>query len=172
VIVKATVPGRVVKYITAMFRRIISALRANQIIPSGAWNEVGIQMITQAKCPIIKLKTLQGTLSAGGNTRMSKPLHRIETLRLLGNISVDISVYDDGGIRASRIVGGYLKQYPVARDLVLLVKAYMRKYKLNEVFLGGLGSYSTFCLVISFLQVRIFHFLLRSSRRSLISPYR
>jgi non-canonical poly(A) RNA polymerase PAPD5/7 len=72
----------------------------------------------------------------------------------IGNISVDISIYDDGGIRASRIVGGFLKQYPVARELVLLVKAYMRKYKINEVFMGGLGSYSTFCLVISFLQVR------------------
>jgi len=50
-------------------------------------------------------------------------------------------------------VRGYLKEYPVARDLVLLVKAYMRRHKVNEVFLGGLGSYATFCLVISFLQV-------------------
>lgn len=59
-----------------MFKRIISALRANRIIPGGPWNEAGIQMITQAKCPIIKLKTLQGTLSASGNTRMTKPLYR------------------------------------------------------------------------------------------------
>jgi non-canonical poly(A) RNA polymerase PAPD5/7 len=71
----------------------------------------------------------------------------------IGNIAVDISVYDDGGIRTSRLVSGYLKEYPVARDLVLLVKAYMRRHKVNEVFLGGLGSYATFCLVISFLQV-------------------
>ena len=59
-----------------MFKRIISALRVNRIIPGGAWNEAGIQMITQAKCPIIKLKTLQGSLSTGANTRMTKPLHR------------------------------------------------------------------------------------------------
>lgn len=72
---------------------------------------------------------------------------------MTGNISVDISLYDDGGIRASRIVTGYLKLHPAARDLVLLVKAYMRKYKVNEVFMGGLGSYSTFCLVVNFLQV-------------------
>lgn len=59
-----------------MFKRIISALRVNRIIPGGPWNEAGIQMITQAKCPIIKLKTLQGTLSASGKPSMNKPLHR------------------------------------------------------------------------------------------------
>jgi hypothetical protein len=75
VIVKETVPGRLVRGITAMFKRIISALRVNRIIPGGPWNEAGIQMITQAKCPIIKLKTLQGMLLASGNTRMTKPLH-------------------------------------------------------------------------------------------------
>lgn len=70
-----------------------------------------------------------------------------------GNISVDISVYDDGGIRASRVVRNHLKEFPAAKDLVLLVKAYMRRAKVNEVFMGGLGSYSTFCLVINFMQM-------------------
>jgi hypothetical protein len=67
VIVKDTIPGRVVggtKGIRSIFTRILSALRSNRIIPGGAWNDIGIQMILQARCPIIKLKTLQGVSSS------------------------------------------------------------------------------------------------------------
>lgn len=39
-----------------------------------------------------------------------------------------------------------------ARSLVLLVKAFLAQRGMNEVFTGGLGSYSIICLVISFLQ--------------------
>ncbi|GAA5840573.1 hypothetical protein JCM9279_007369 [Rhodotorula babjevae] len=41
----------------------------------------------------------------------------------------------------------------VARSLVLLVKAFLAQRGMNEVFTGGLGSYSIICLVISFLQL-------------------
>lgn len=41
----------------------------------------------------------------------------------------------------------------VARSLVLLVKAFLNQRGMNEVFTGGLGSYSIICLVVSFLQV-------------------
>lgn len=44
--------------------------------------------------------------------------------------------------------------YGVARSLVLMVKAFLNQRGMNEVFTGGLGSYSIICLVISFLQVR------------------
>lgn len=51
------------------------------------------------------------------------------------------------------------EQHPVdhgvARSLVLLVKAFLGQRGMNEVFTGGLGSYSIICLVISFLQVRL-----------------
>ncbi|GAA6043310.1 hypothetical protein JCM8097_001178 [Rhodosporidiobolus ruineniae] len=43
--------------------------------------------------------------------------------------------------------------YGVARCLVLLVKAFLAQRGMNEVFTGGLGSYSIICLVISFLQL-------------------
>jgi non-canonical poly(A) RNA polymerase PAPD5/7 len=43
----------------------------------------------------------------------------------------------------------------VARSLVLLVKAFLGQRGMNEVFTGGLGSYSIICLVVSFLQVSV-----------------
>ncbi|KAM0790556.1 hypothetical protein ACM66B_004425 [Microbotryomycetes sp. NB124-2] len=41
----------------------------------------------------------------------------------------------------------------VARSLVMLVKMFLNQRGMNEVFTGGLGSYSIICLVISFLQL-------------------
>lgn len=72
----------------------------------------------------------------------------------LGGIKVDISVYNTNGVKAGEVVKEYLDALPAARPLVLLVKAYMWKIHKNEVFTGGMGSYSTICLAISFLQVR------------------
>ncbi|KAK4700916.1 non-canonical poly(A) RNA polymerase PAPD5/7, partial [Phenoliferia sp. Uapishka_3] len=46
-----------------------------------------------------------------------------------------------------------LVDYGVARSLVMLVKAFLNQRGMNEVFTGGLGSYSIICLVVSFLQL-------------------
>lgn len=38
----------------------------------------------------------------------------------------------------------------------MLVKAFLNQRGMNEVFTGGLGSYSIICLVVSFLQVWLY----------------
>jgi len=47
-----------------------------------------------------------------------------------------------------------MKQYPVLSKLVLVLKQFLLQRDLNEVFTGGISSYSLILLVISFLQVR------------------
>jgi hypothetical protein len=47
----------------------------------------------------------------------------------------------------------YLDDLPGARELILVVKAFLSQRSMNEVYTGGLGSYSVICLVISFLQL-------------------
>lgn len=54
---------------------------------------------------------------------------------------------------AAKIVNQYLDVLPGARQLILVVKAFLSQRSMNEVYTGGLGSYSVICLVISFLQV-------------------
>lgn len=54
---------------------------------------------------------------------------------------------------ASKIIPQYLDALPGARELILVVKAFLAQRSMNEVFTGGLGSYSVICLVISFLQM-------------------
>lgn len=71
-----------------------------------------------------------------------------------GRLPVDISINQSNGISAGKIVNAYISALPALRPLVLVVKAFLNQRGMNEVYSGGLGSYSVICLVISFLQVR------------------
>ena len=70
-----------------------------------------------------------------------------------GRLPVDISINQSNGISAGKIVNAYLSSLPALKPLVLVVKAFLSQRGMNEVYSGGLGSYSVICLVISFLQL-------------------
>ncbi|KTW30289.1 hypothetical protein T552_00764 [Pneumocystis carinii B80] len=87
-----------------------------------------IQVITGATVPIIKY---------------------IDTLT---QIHVDISFNKPGGLVSANIIKQFMKDHYALKPLVMFIKHFLNMRGLNEVFLGGLGSYSIICLVISFLQ--------------------
>lgn len=87
-----------------------------------------IQVITGATVPIIKC---------------------IDTLT---QIHVDISFNKPGGLVTANIIKQYMKDHYALKPLVMFIKHFLNMRGLNEVFLGGLGSYSIICLVVSFLQ--------------------
>jgi non-canonical poly(A) RNA polymerase PAPD5/7 len=79
-----------------------------------------------------------------------------------GRIQVDISINQGNGLTSGKIITGFLKQMiPSAnekeskalRSLIMITKAFLAQRKLNEVYTGGLGSYSVVCLAVSFLQM-------------------
>ena len=92
-----------------------------------------VTIIAKAKVPIVKFITMHGRLS------------------------VDISVNQGNGILAGEIVNGFLKDMHgggmALRSLVIIIKAFLNQRGMNEVYTGGLGSYSIVCLAISFLQM-------------------
>ncbi|KAK7034747.1 hypothetical protein VNI00_012154 [Paramarasmius palmivorus] len=103
-----------------------------------------IQVVAKARVPIVKFVT------------------RVE----LGGIPVDISFNQPGGLGGAKIVGGFLKDMLLVGDstanlegsvalraLILLTKQYLSQRSMNEVYTGGLSSYSITCLVVSFLQM-------------------
>ncbi len=47
------------------------------------------------------------------------------------------------------------QKFPVLPYLVLVLKQFLLQRELNEVFTGGIGSYSLFLMVVSFLQVTL-----------------
>ena len=100
---------------------------ANTMKRAGITDRVSI--IGKAKVPIIKFVTRHG------------------------RFSVDISVNQNNGITAGRIIKHFLRELPALRPLVLIIKSFLNQRSMNEVFTGGLGSYSIVCLAISFLQM-------------------
>jgi len=90
-----------------------------------------IEVLAKTKVPIVKFVTLHG------------------------RFPVDISVNQPNGIRAVDVINRFVKELPAAKPLILIIKSFLNQRSMNEVFTGGLGSYSIVCMVVSFLQVSI-----------------
>ncbi|TFY55297.1 hypothetical protein EVJ58_g8335 [Rhodofomes roseus] len=88
-----------------------------------------VKIIAKAKVPIVKFVTTHG------------------------HFSVDISVNQINGVAAGKMIRHFLQELPALRSLVLVIKSFLAQRSMNEVYTGGLGSYSIVCLAISFLQM-------------------
>jgi non-canonical poly(A) RNA polymerase PAPD5/7 len=107
----------------------VTVLRALANTMKRAGITSNVTIIAKAKVPIIKFVTNHG------------------------HLSVDISINHINGVYAGQMVQGFLKELPALRALVLIIKAFLCQRSMNEVFSGGLGSYSIVCLAASFLQM-------------------
>jgi DNA polymerase sigma len=91
-----------------------------------------IEVITGARVPIIKL--------TDAFTRLN----------------VDISFNIAGGVEAAKLVKKFLKDSQCGhgiKALMLILKQFLAERRLNEVFLGGLGSYGLLIMITSFLKM-------------------
>lgn len=102
---------------------------ARSLIKAGIADSRSVQVISKARVPIIKFVD-----------------------RLTGH-AVDISFNIASGLDGARFLKDQLKIYPALRPLLLFLKLFLDLRGLNEVFRGGLGSFSTACLLISFFQL-------------------
>lgn len=69
---------------------------------------------------------------------------------------VDVSINMANGLEAAAVVRGFVEDAvtgQATRTLMLLLKQFLVQRHLNEVFSGGLGSYSLLCMIVSFLKV-------------------
>lgn len=103
---------------------------ARALIKAGIADSRSVQVISKARVPIIKF-----------------------TDRLTRH-AVDISFNIASGLDGARFLKEQLKIYPALRPLLLFLKLFLDLRGLNEVFRGGLGSFSTACLLISFFQLQ------------------
>jgi non-canonical poly(A) RNA polymerase PAPD5/7 len=67
-------------------------------------------------------------------------------------IKVDISFENDSGFPALEKFKAWKQQYPALPVLVALVKQVLVMRGINEVFCGGVGGFTTICLVMHILQ--------------------
>jgi non-canonical poly(A) RNA polymerase PAPD5/7 len=87
-----------------------------------------VEVITRAKVPIIKY------------------VDRLTGLR------VDISFENDTGLVANKTFQDWKTEFPAMPILVTLIKHLLAMRGLNEPVNGGIGGFSTICLVVSLLQ--------------------
>lgn len=111
----------------------VTVLRALANVIKRARITSRVTVIAKAKVPIIKFVTTYGRLN------------------------VDISINQGNGVVAGKIVNGFLHDMRgcglALRSLVIIAKAFLNQRGMNEVYTGGLGSYSIVCLAVSFLQM-------------------
>lgn len=88
----------------------------------------------------------------------------VKCIDVITGISVDISFENASGMVANDTFQKWKRAYPAMPILVLLIKHFLSMRGLNEPYVGGLGSFSVTCLVISLLQ------LLPSVRSGRIDP--
>lgn len=74
------------------------------------------------------------------------------------NVQCDISFGHGNGPANVQVIRGYLAEFPALRPLLLVLKCFLQQRSLNEVFSGGLGSYSVLLLVVSHLQMMGYNF--------------
>ncbi|XP_045298446.1 terminal nucleotidyltransferase 4A isoform X2 [Leopardus geoffroyi] len=68
-------------------------------------------------------------------------------------VKVDISFNMETGVRAAELIKNYMKKYSLLPYLILVLKQFLLQRDLNEVFTGGISSYSLILMAISFLQL-------------------
>uniref|UniRef100_A0AAY4E2E3 Terminal nucleotidyltransferase 4A n=1 Tax=Denticeps clupeoides TaxID=299321 RepID=A0AAY4E2E3_9TELE len=69
------------------------------------------------------------------------------------DVKVDISFNVETGVKAARFIKEYMKKYTALPYLIFVLKQFLLQRDLNEVFTGGISSYSLILMVISFLQL-------------------
>lgn len=69
-------------------------------------------------------------------------------------MKVDISFNVNNGVRTVELIKHYSNVFPMLPKLVLVLKQFLAQRDMNEVYRGGLSSYSLILMVVSFLQVR------------------
>jgi len=129
--------------------------RLRKAIKSGhyrIWRERCVNPKSQIQSPLFRKQGFQSSNS--WPMKVSSRIKEFSSGQLIvGKLNVDISLNQVNGIAAGKIVNQYLDILPGARQMILVVKAFLSQRSMNEVYSGGLGSYSVICLVISFLQV-------------------
>ncbi|XP_066599303.1 terminal nucleotidyltransferase 4B-like [Prorops nasuta] len=68
-------------------------------------------------------------------------------------IKIDISFNMSNGVKSAELINFFKRKYPVLDKLVMVLKQFLLQRDLNEVFTGGISSYSLILMTISFLQL-------------------
>lgn len=99
------------------------------LLEKGITNRDNIKVLDKASVPIVKLTDITT------------------------DIRVDISFNVPNSVKSAKLIVKFMEDYPILKYLVLVLKQFLLQRDLNEVFTGGISSYSLILLTVSFLQL-------------------
>ncbi|XP_033626501.1 terminal nucleotidyltransferase 4A-like [Asterias rubens] len=73
----------------------------------------------------------------------------------LTKVKVDISFNMRTGTACAKLIEDFIKQFPRLPYLVFVLKQFLLQRDLNEVWTGGISSYSLILMAVSFLQMHV-----------------
>lgn len=88
-----------------------------------------VEVIAKARVPIIKFVDIQS------------------------QIHIDVSFERTNGVEAVETIRDWATEFPCLRYLVVIIKQFLARRKLNNVHNGGMGGYSVICSVVNFLKL-------------------
>ncbi|XP_062301707.1 terminal nucleotidyltransferase 4A isoform X2 [Osmerus eperlanus] len=117
------------------------------LVVFGRWDRPPLQELEQA----LRRHKVADPLSIKVLDKATVPIIKLTDQET--EVKVDISFNVETGVKAARFIKDYVKSYPVLPYLIFVLKQFLLQRDLNEVFTGGISSYSLILMVISFLQL-------------------
>uniref|UniRef100_A0A1A8RY76 Terminal nucleotidyltransferase 4A n=1 Tax=Nothobranchius rachovii TaxID=451742 RepID=A0A1A8RY76_9TELE len=117
------------------------------LVVFGKWDHPPLQELEQA----LKKRNVAGNFPIKVLDKATVPIIKLTDCET--KVKVDISFNVETAVRAAQFIKSYLKKYTVLPPLIFVLKQFLFLRDLNEVFTGGISSYSLILMAISFLQL-------------------
>ncbi|XP_074539958.1 terminal nucleotidyltransferase 4A-like [Halichoeres trimaculatus] len=117
------------------------------LVVFGKWDHPPLQELEQA----LKKHNVAGSYPIKVLDKATVPIIKLTDHET--EVKVDISFNVETAVKAAQFIKSYLKKYTVLPPLIFVLKQFLLQRDLNEVFTGGISSYSLILMAISFLQL-------------------
>ncbi|KAM9253549.1 terminal nucleotidyltransferase 4A isoform 2-T2 [Dugong dugon] len=117
------------------------------LVVFGKWERPPLQLLEQA----LRKHSVAEPCSIKVLDKATVPIIKLTDQET--EVKVDISFNVETGVRAAELIKSYMKKYSLLPYLILVLKQFLLQRDLNEVFTGGISSYSLILMAISFLQL-------------------
>ncbi|MEE6465544.1 hypothetical protein FKM82_006590 [Ascaphus truei] len=117
------------------------------LVVFGNWERPPLQLLEQA----LRKRNVAEPCSIKVLDKATVPIIKLTDLET--EVKVDISFNVETGVKAAQFIKDYMKEYSLLPYLILVLKQFLLQRDLNEVFTGGISSYSLILMAISFLQL-------------------
>ncbi|XP_027869322.1 terminal nucleotidyltransferase 4A-like [Xiphophorus couchianus] len=117
------------------------------LVVFGKWDHPPLQDLEQA----LKRHNVAGNYPIKVLDKATVPIIKLTDHET--KVKVDISFNVETAVKAAQYIKSYLKKYTVLPPLIFVLKQFLLQRDLNEVFTGGISSYSLILMAISFLQL-------------------